>query len=197
MWKAPCYVRTPRKPFLGVSADPTLPRSANMELQGQVLTQTVWQFHRSIRLVPLWLCQSTHQHTAGTTLCWQMQCSFHPAQPDMPSSVHAARLVFNRFSPNEAMGGPRRNTKVLPSHVLKQQITCPIHRSHTNAFWLQLWDSFTLTQSLQQVGAGFGRVWVVYEPRSSERATWIITPFVIAHTVLIMDPNTLTALLLK
>lgn len=65
-------------------------------------------------VVSQWLCQSTHQHAAGTTLCWQTRCSFHPAQPGMPSSVHAAWLVLNNFSSNKAMGGPRRNTEVLP-----------------------------------------------------------------------------------
>lgn len=68
----------------------------------------------SVRLVPLWLCQSTHQHTASTMLCWQMQCSFHPAQPDMPSSVHAARLIFNHFSSNEAKKEHQGTPKPCP-----------------------------------------------------------------------------------
>lgn len=54
-----------------------------------------------------------------------------------------------------------------------------------------------LTQSLHQAGAVSGRVSVVYEPWSSERATEIMIPFVTAHALLIKDPNPFTALLLK
>lgn len=47
------------------------------------------------------------------------------------------------------------------------------------------------TQSPPGTGAAFGRVWVVPDPWSSERATRIITLCIIAQTLLLMDPNPL------